>query len=352
MRFFAAMLSCLFAGAALAQNNSDPYDAAVRLGLDIDFEIMDAPNVRRSLQELRREPCDKTAIDNLGRALERAGYRRDAVIAYIGFSKVCGDHAPSLRSAVNVLLKLSDYETAASIATDLIRMEPYNDNGYFLRGMAYFEGKQPRKAIDDFVTAIELFGQKDRISSVSYVNMSRAYEQLGQYCDAIVPLEAWVRLNPARNDTSQVRSMIASLAAKGRCPAPTGSDEVVPLNRSGNVVTLSATINGTPGKFIFDTGATFVALRRSFAEKAKVDIDEGSGITLHTANGATTGKRGRAKLIQMRSIKAEDVAIVVQTDQKALFGDGVDGLLGMSFLSRFEIAMDGRSLRLKPRRGR
>jgi hypothetical protein len=49
------------------------------------------------------------------------------------FSQTCGGHAASLRAAVNILLKLSDYAKAVTVATDLIKLEPFNDNGFFLR---------------------------------------------------------------------------------------------------------------------------------------------------------------------------------------------------------------------------
>ena len=34
------------------------------------------------------------------------------------------------------------------------------------------------------------------------------------------------------------------------------------------------------------------------------------------------------------------------------YGDGIDGLLGMSFLSRFNINIDGKTVRISPRTAR
>jgi len=103
-----------------------------------------------------------------------------------------------------------------TVASNLIKLEPFSDNGYYLRAVAHDRGGSPKKAIDDYVTAIELFGNKDRIASVSYFAMARSYEKLGQFCDAILPIEAWVSLNPARYDTSQTRAIIADYTTKGR----------------------------------------------------------------------------------------------------------------------------------------
>ena len=110
------------------------------------------------------------------------------------------------------------------------------------------------------------------------------------------------------------------------------------------------TINGTRGTFILDTGATFVSLKNSFAHKSSVKIDQESIVRLHTANGIVDGKRGRAQTIQLRSLLAEDVPIVVQAGGD--YGDGIDGLLGMSFLSRFNINIDAKTVRISPRTAR
>ena len=109
-------------------------------------------------------------------------------------------------------------------------------------------------------------------------------------------------------------------------------------------------INGTRGTFVLDTGATFVSLKKTFAQRASVQIDQESAVQLHTANGIVNGKRGRAARIQLRSLQAQDVPIVVQDDAMATFGDGVDGLLGMSFLSRFKVTIDAKTVRISSRR--
>jgi aspartyl protease family protein len=157
-------------------------------------------------------------------------------------------------------------------------------------------------------------------------------------------------LNP-RNDTSQTRAMIADYTAKGRCEAATGgAEEVFPVARQGSTVKLPVTINGVRGNFILDTGATFVSLKNAFAQKAKVQVDQDSTVRLHTANGIAEGKRGRAETIQLRSLLAKDVPVVVQNDGQGTYGESVDGLLGMSFLSRFNLAIDTQTVKISTRK--
>ena len=66
---------------------------------------------------------------------------------------------------------------------------------------------------------------KQTISSVSYHGMARNYEKLGQFCDAISAIEAWVANNPAQNDTSQTQAIIATYRSKAKCEFDTAISE-------------------------------------------------------------------------------------------------------------------------------
>jgi aspartyl protease family protein len=320
------------------------------LGIALPETLARTDAVWRALDELNRERCDETAIGNLSDALQKIGRRREAANAQLAFSKNCGGNAGAVRRAVNILLQLNDHPAVVSGATELIRLQPYGDNGYYLRALGHDRGGQCKQAIDDYATAIELFGNKDRISSVGFLGMTRCYEKLGQFCEATTPIETWVAINPSRNDNSQTRTIIADLTAKGNCAATGGSgEEVLPVARPGQTVTVAATINGVPGRFILDTGATFVSLKQSYAKKAKVEVDESSSIRLATANGITEAKRGKAGSVALKKLSAKDVAVVVQSDERGTYGDRIDGLLGMSFLSRFDMTIDAKTVRLKTR---
>jgi aspartyl protease family protein len=69
---------------------------------------------------------------------------------------------------------------------------------------------------------------------------------------------------------------------------------------------------------------------------------------MHTANGVVEARRARAKTIQLRSLRAADVVVAIQTDKQPAYGPGVDGLLGMSFLARFKLTIDSVNLTIAP----
>jgi predicted aspartyl protease len=337
----------------LAGNPADITKTLARLTIELPKDVVATMAVRRPLEELSSERCDQDAILHLAKALDDLDYRREAAIAQVNFSSQCGGNAQALRGAVNLFLKLSDYTTAETVASDLIRLEPFNDNGYFLRAMARDGNKSLKGAIDDYVTALELFGNKDRISSVGYYKMARDYERLGQFCDAMLPIEQWIALDPSRHDTSQTQAILSDYAAKGGCAAATsGGTETFPAPRVGGIVKVPVVINDVPGTFILDTGAAFVAVGTSFAKKAKIEGEQGSSLRLHTANGVAEGQLGRADTIQLRSLKAKSVPVVIESDSAAAYGPGIEGLLGLSFLSRFNVTIDGRTVRIAPNKPR
>jgi clan AA aspartic protease (TIGR02281 family) len=321
-----------------------------RLSIDLPIGVAGVDPVRKPLEDLGREPCDQQAITLLAHGLEQIGRKRDSANAQLRFSAACGGHAASLRAAANILLALSDFNGAAAAASDLIKLEPREDGNYFLRALAYDRAGAAKKAIDDYGTAIELFGNKANLGSDGHLAMARNYEKLGQFCDAAAAVEAWVALNPQRNDSSKMQAIIADDTAKGKCEDPNGrGEETFRMSAQKNVVRLPVTLNGVRGTFIMDTGATFVTLNAAFAQKAKVQIDPDSTLKMHTANGIADAKRGRAATIQVRSLQAKDVEVVVQSSGAASYGEGVDGLLGMSFLSRFKVSIDTESVRISSR---
>jgi clan AA aspartic protease (TIGR02281 family) len=337
--------------AQVAVDMDDLLAVMERLAISVPMKVAGSDPIRRHLGELSREKCDQKAVADLGDALDKAGYRREAATAHIRFSNTCGGHAASLGAATNILLKLSDYPGAIRVASNLIELEPYRYNGYYLRAMAHDRSGAAEKAIDDYITAIELYANKEKMSSGAHVALGRSYEKLGRFCDAMTSVESWVALNPTQNDTSQMRAIVADYMKRGNCTIPVGKEEVFPISRQSHA-RLQVSVNGVRGNFILDTGATWVSLKNAFAQKAKVQIDQESKVRLHTANGMGEGKRGRARLIQVRSLQPKDVPIVVQDDGKGSYGDGVDGLLGMSFLSRFKVTVDAREVKIAPRSGR
>jgi clan AA aspartic protease (TIGR02281 family) len=110
------------------------------------------------------------------------------------------------------------------------------------------------------------------------------------------------------------------------------------------VSTAKVEINGVEGTFIVDTGASFVTLTRAFAGKVKPQMLKSDAVEMQTANGRTSATLATVESVKVAGLYASAVPAIVAS--KSL-GDGVDGLLGMSFLSRFTVVIRDRDIQLK-----
>ncbi len=105
----------------------------------------------------------------------------------------------------------------------------------------------------------------------------------------------------------------------------------------------NATINGTSLPFMVDTGATSVAISRAQAQRIGLNYQRGTPALSHTANGVAMGWRLSLRTIKVGGLTVHNVdAMVLDTDLSM-------GLLGMSFLSRFDMHRTGSTLELRRR---
>jgi aspartyl protease family protein len=183
------------------------------------------------------------------------------------------------------------------------------------------------------------------------MHMAGTYAALKRFCEAAAPISLWVALDPATRDTSQTQKIIADYERQGNCVASTGAhNERFPLHGQKTVVTVKAEINGVKGLFILDTGASYVSVKSAFAERAKISVANASEITLMTANGQAKAKLSKADKIALGTLQAAAVPVAVQNGDENNYGPGIDGLLGMSFLSRFEVQIAGNFVEVRTRR--
>lgn len=124
--------------------------------------------------------------------------------------------------------------------------------------------------------------------------------------------------------------------------------ERIPITRRGQVVIVRASVNGVEGDFLIDTGASTVALSNEFAAKAKVQYERSRTRETQTANGTTHMHPARAASVRLGSLEVNDVDISVKPEGSAGYGR-IDGLLGMSFLSRFTFHFGETEVRLSKR---
>lgn len=101
-------------------------------------------------------------------------------------------------------------------------------------------------------------------------------------------------------------------------------------------------------KLIFDTGASLVVLTKSFAKKAGIDIEKsGKPMKLVIADG----KEINAQHVILANVKVQNIEIY-DVEAAVILDDNFDskfvkdGMLGMSFLKRFNFKVDNKNNRL------
>jgi aspartyl protease family protein len=141
-----------------------------------------------------------------------------------------------------------------------------------------------------------------------------------------------------------VTRMLQLVAQRGSGGGGSGESVTLRADASGHFVA-DGSVNGTAVRFVVDTGATLTALSRGHADQIGIDYQHGTPVQTMTVNGVVRGWRVTLDSVQVGGSTERDVdAIVVDNDYLPI------GLLGMSYLNRFDLQRNGSTLVLRRRR--
>jgi aspartyl protease family protein len=102
-------------------------------------------------------------------------------------------------------------------------------------------------------------------------------------------------------------------------------------------------VNGTPTRFLIDSGATVTSLSAQTAREANIEPGGGLPVAVNTANGVVTAARGRAERLELESIERRDMGVLISE------AFGTTDVLGMNFLSSLSSwSVEGDWLILRP----
>jgi aspartyl protease family protein len=304
-----------------------------------------AREVRRLEDLLAKEPCDRGKIVELADIMLRAGDNRSTIRRAEAFLQKCGDH-PRLRwLTYRAHKELGEWDLAAADATKLIESDPYDSDFRGWRGLAHEAQGDFERAAEDFRQAIIL---RPYLSDVP-LTLANLYERQGKPCDAIPPLSQLVFYHPDATNTPALRARIEELGARPECASVAMEGRAQIHRRPGEGLLLAKVLvnDHEAGMFIVDTGATMVVLSHALADKLKIETRDAPTLVAETANGRTTGAAVLLDKVEVQGVKA------VRVPGTVVEGLGkVEGLLGMSFLSRFDLKQDGKGLEIsaRPRR--
>ena len=105
-----------------------------------------------------------------------------------------------------------------------------------------------------------------------------------------------------------------------------------------------ASINGTPVRFMVDSGATTTTLSQAAARSAGLEPEGGFPVIVETANGTVEVQRTRIETLVIGNLTQKDAPALIGSDAM-----GDTNLLGMSFLSSLKSwRAEGSTLILEP----
>jgi aspartyl protease family protein len=129
---------------------------------------------------------------------------------------------------------------------------------------------------------------------------------------------------------------------RSAAPAVERAQAILPAGPGGHFVG-EGFVNGSPVRFLIDTGATMIALPARDAERMGIDYRKGQPGMSNTANGMVSVYRVSLDTVRLGDIELQWVDAVV-------FERGLDtALLGMSFLNRVEMKREGSMMTLTRR---
>lgn len=287
-------------------------------------------------------PCDKDRILQEMVAQERAAaYGRSVDIAN-RYEKQCGLDSRIVIAKTRALDRLSQYAAIVDVTSRYLEFDPLDIVVTAQRARAYERLQKNDLALLDFSRSRGLLGNPANIHGSVFVEEARVLAKLGRSCDAANLVEQYVSYD-TRRLTPEVEVIIKDFRERGSCltPSPDVVEEVFRRDARDNVIYVDVQINGVPSRFVLDTGASVTTMTHDFAKRAGIAIDNRKKVKMTTANGEIDAYEAVAKRVTARRLAADNVPAAVLPENIPDVGKGSEGLLGLSFLSRFDLRLDG-----------
>ena len=179
----------------------------------------------------------------------------------------------------------------------------------------------------------------------AYFNYMRAASlaRLGHRHAAADAFQIALLLQPAEQLARQIRDDLAGLSAPSVGDA--SGDSAVSLETSRGVWVVPVVVNGRHrGRFLVDTGSSVVVLSPAFAKAVGARPRERDTLELETLGGRTRGSWAAVSSLRVGGAEVRNADVIVHAP-----GGDLDGILGNTFLSRWDVSVDPdrRLLRLR-----
>ncbi len=292
-------------------------------------------NLEADYQALARPYIITAFKEYINTSLRNLDYEK--AIRDLNFANTLLGKTPDLLAVeANIYRVINDPQKEKIVLEEMLELEPHRsvEIGDRLRQLVVaniheiLDNNLPQRAINILEEEILL----DQNFAEYHLLLGRAYYSLSQYEDALKHLLLTVNLEPELED--QLRSMINTAQQRA------SSEEYIeiPLSSEGRIIYVNVVLNHSDEayRFVLDTGASFTAITTHVAQILDLSIDESAPVTINTANGTAKAFRTNLDSIDLNGALVNNVpTLVIDT-----LGGEIDGLLGLSFLSHFNVEIN------------
>jgi Flp pilus assembly protein TadD len=294
--------------------------------------------IRHLKEELARQPCDKTKGRELAQALFEARDLKGTIQAGDDFIAKCGKSTALRQLTYTAHVQLQEFELAAKDVSELIAGAPDNANYFVWRGMAYEASSALDKAAADFRQAFFLKPGETQVANL----LATVDARRGRHCQARLTVQENLLVGTVPAPGSKMEERLTELVSAGRCGTDGQGRAEVSFPAKGPRE-VEVTVGGKErGRFLIDGDSVRVVLSKAFADRLGLQVEGAPTFRLQASHDILTVRLVKVPEIALQGAKATNVEVAV-TDT---LPDGVDGLLGLSFLARFDQKQDAKAGRL------
>lgn len=322
-------------------------------GLDLAQYGPYAASIHEVRQRLEKNPRDAAALVRLAALYRAAGRPGAAAEAYRSALAV---DPQNLVAHVNLGLlyyDVLDLDRAIyhlKIATEI---DPGSFEAYRTLGLALERNGDPKGAEPVMRRTLELAPDSPTRAEAAR-NLARVLERLGRKFEAAQYLAESVHAldgPDAAEDRKQIENRIARLRRESDSSVPLLSADAVEVHFrpwGGTIPVKGLLDERVPAAFLVDTGATYTTITSALArELGMTHLEKRARVRFRAASGDIIAPLVQVHSLRIRDAYVENITVAVCDT----CGDGlIDGLLGLNFLQRFRVEIDGTTGRLVLRR--
>ena len=277
--------------------------------------------IRTHQEVLRRNPCDGPTAVKLGEEMVRAQNHRGALELVEQYEKDCGEHRRLLWVSFSAHKALGDFAGAEEVATRLVEARPTDSDYWWWRGEVRMKLGDREGALLDY--------RQSMANRPNKFAASRLADEIGP-CPGAFAHALYVREKPEPS-RRWAEEEAGNLLLSGSCGRLAGMGFATVAVDSGIPLTVTrAKVGGKTGKFAISRSSGTVALSSAFAKRAKV-VGAEPQVRIYVAGAFTSGRLATLDRVQVGEAVASEVPAAIVEEVP----EGLDGVLGLSFLWRF-----------------